>query len=91
MPADDDLRLALDVSDAAAELALSHLEKGVLATEKPDGSPVTEADRGVERLLRASLTRARPADALLGEELGRAGDSPRTWILDPIDRTGFFA
>lgn len=86
----DDLRLAFDTSDLAAELALAHFEAGVAVTAKADGTPVTEADRAVERLLRDTLSQARPGDALLGEELGRLRTSDRLWILDPIDGTGFF-
>jgi len=62
----DDLRLAFHVSDLAAELALAHFESGVSVTSKPDGSPVTAADRAVERLLREKLSAARPEDASLG-------------------------
>lgn len=87
----DDLQLAFDASDLAAELALTHFEAGVSATLKADGTPVTEADRAVERLLRLTLSEARPSDASLGEELGRLGESDRVWILDPIDGTGFFS
>lgn len=86
-----DLQVAFDASDLAAELALAHFESGVSATLKSDGSPVTEADRAVERLLREALSQARPGDAFLGEELGRLGESDRVWILDPIDGTGFFS
>ncbi|MBI4943147.1 MAG: GNAT family N-acetyltransferase, partial [Actinobacteria bacterium] len=86
----DDLRLALDVSDRAAHLASAHFEAGVAATPKADGSPVTEADRAVERLHREALSQTRPGDALLGEELGRVGESERVWVLDPIDGTTFF-
>jgi histidinol-phosphatase len=63
----------------------------VSVTPKADGTPVTEADRAVERLLRDTLSAARHDDAFLGEELGRLGDSDRVWILDPIDGTGFFS
>jgi histidinol-phosphatase len=87
----DDLQLAFDVSDLAAELALAHFQAGVSATLKADGTPVTEADRAVERLLRQTLSEARPDDAFLGEELGQLGESDRVWILDPIDGTGFFS
>lgn len=90
MASADDLQLALEVSDRAAELALSHFEAGVSATPKSDGSPVTEADRAVEQLLRGELEAARPADAFLGEEFGLVGDSGRVWILDPIDGTALF-
>jgi histidinol-phosphatase len=81
----------LGASDLAAGLALAHFESGVSAALKADGTQVTEADGAVERLLRKRLSRARPEDAFLGEELGRSGDSDRLWILDPIDGTRFFS
>jgi len=87
----DDLQLAFDASDLAADLALAHFESGVSATLKADGTPVTEADRAVERLLRETLSQALPNDAFLGEELGRLGESDRVWILDPIDGTKYFS
>ena len=86
----DDLQLAFDTSDLAAELALAYFDAGVSATLKADGTPVTEADQAVERLLRETLSAARPEDAFLGEELGQLGRSDRVWILDPIDGTAFF-
>src|SRR5690242_12771435 len=91
MGSGDDLQLAFDASDRAAELALMHFAAGVSATLKSDGTPVTEADRAVERLLREALSEARPEDAFLGEEFGRRGESERVWILDPIDGTTFFS
>ena len=86
----DDLALAFHTSDLAADLALAYFEAGVSATPKADGSPVTEADRGVERLSRQTLSAARPQDALLGEEFGQLGESDRVWIIDPVDGTSFF-
>jgi histidinol-phosphatase len=91
MDGGDDLQLAFDTSDRAAELALAFFQSGVDATLKADGTPVTEADRAVERLIRETLSAARPGDALLGEELGRLGGSDRIWIIDPIDGTSFFS
>jgi histidinol-phosphatase len=85
------LQIAFAVSDLAAELALGYFEDGVSATLKADGTPVTEADRAVERLIREQLSAARPKDALLGEEFGRLGESDRVWIIDPIDGTTFFS
>jgi fructose-1,6-bisphosphatase/inositol monophosphatase family enzyme len=87
----DDLQFAFDASDQAAELALEHFEAGVAVRLKDDGSQVTEADRAVEQLLRERLSKQRPSDALLGEELGRLGESDRVWIIDPIDGTAFFS
>ncbi len=58
---------------------------------KPDLTPVTEADQAVERDLRDTITRARPADLVVGEEYGgiENGNVPpgRVWIIDPIDGT----
>ncbi len=87
----DDLQVAFDASDLAADLALEYFESGVSATPKADGTPVTEADRAVERLIRGTLSAARPEDALLGEELGQLGESDRVWIIDPVDGTSFFS
>jgi histidinol-phosphatase len=91
MDSDDDLHLAFGTSDLAAEVALAYFESGVSVKMKADGSPVTEADRAVERLVRETLSQAQPDDALLGEEFGQQGESDRVWILDPIDGTGFFS
>jgi len=58
---------------------------------KGDGSPVTQADREAERLIRVELERRHPDDGVLGEEEAeRPGTSGRRWILDPIDGTKAF-
>ncbi|WP_165943099.1 inositol monophosphatase family protein [Gordonia zhaorongruii] len=87
----DDLRVAFEAADDAAVLALKYFDAGVTPRAKPDDTPVTDADHAVERLLRARLSDACPADGVLGEEFGAAGDASRVWILDPIDGTGYFA
>jgi histidinol-phosphatase len=58
---------------------------------KPDLTPVTEADRGAEKMIRERLARDRPDDAIVGEEYGETGSGPRRWILDPIDGTMSYA
>jgi histidinol-phosphatase len=83
-----DLALALRLADAADAVALARFRARDLVVEtKPDRTPVTEADRGVEKELRSLLGRERPGDAILGEEEGESGTGPRRWILDPIDGT----
>jgi len=79
------------LADAAAQLALAHFLAGVATETKLDSSPVTIADREVEMLIGERLIVARPDDAILGEEFGATDESRRTWILDPIDGTSFFA
>ena len=88
MAASDDLALALELAGLADEITLGRFGAEDLAVEtKPDLTPVTEADRGVERLVRERLAAARPDDAIVGEELGGSGEGPRRWIVDPIDGT----
>ena len=88
---DDDLRLALDLADVADAITLGAFRSADLRVEtKPDLTPVTEADRGVERALRARIEVARPGDAVVGEEFGSSGESSRRWYLDPIDGTKNF-
>ncbi|MFC3997233.1 histidinol-phosphatase [Nocardiopsis sediminis] len=85
---DDDLRLAHVLADAADDISLKHFRALDLKVDtKPDLTPVTEADRSVEETLRGVLSRARPRDAVLGEEYGKTGNSHRVWVVDPIDGT----
>lgn len=59
---------------------------------KPDGSPVTRADREAEAVIRARLAAA-PGGAfdILGEEEGLSGPGTRwRWVVDPIDGTRSF-
>jgi myo-inositol-1(or 4)-monophosphatase len=53
---------------------------------------VSHADRAVEETIRASIARAFPGDAFLGEETsaGFDGRHDRLWIVDPIDGTHNF-
>ncbi len=52
--------------------------------------PVTEADRGIERHLRAALLPLLPGIGLVGEEFGITGNPHDYWIIDPIDGTRSF-
>jgi len=52
--------------------------------------PLTEADRGAETVIRAVIARAFPDHAIIGEEWGSTGESPHSWIIDPVDGTRAF-
>jgi histidinol-phosphatase len=84
-----DLDLARELADAADRVTTSRfLAADLVVNSKPDLTPVTDADRAVEREISDRLTSARPQDAVLGEEFGqRAGTGGRRWIVDPIDGT----
>src|SRR6476661_11183259 len=93
MPSDhtDDLRLAhvlADDADSMSQARFKALDLHVMT--KPDLSPVTDADQSVEQGIRRTLSRARPRDAVVGEESGSTGHSQRRWVVDPIDGTKNF-
>jgi histidinol phosphatase-like enzyme (inositol monophosphatase family) len=91
-----DLEAAARAAEAAADAARGEIIprfRGVATETKPDGSPVTEADRAAERAIREVLAAAFPDHAVVGEELGaEGGDGDRpTWVVDPIDGTVAFS
>jgi histidinol-phosphatase len=84
----DDLRFAHVLADAADDITMRRFRALDLRVEsKPDLTPVTDADLATEESLRHVLSRARPRDAVLGEESGKTGVGNRCWVLDPIDGT----
>jgi len=86
-----DLAFALELADLADSISLPRFRASDLRVEiKPDLTPVTDADRAVERALRERISAGRPGEGVLGEEEGDDDGSVR-WILDPIDGTKNFA
>ncbi|MDF2968405.1 MAG: histidinol phosphatase [Nocardioidaceae bacterium] len=87
----DDLRLAHVLADDADSLTMERFRATDLhVSTKPDTTPVSDADHACEELIRGTLGRARPRDAVLGEEAGSSGWGPRRWVVDPIDGTANF-
>lgn len=83
-----DLRLALELAEAADEITMEHFRLASLEVRtKSDKTPVSEADEAVERMIRDRLGRERPDDGIVGEEYGASGSTSRRWIIDPIDAT----
>ncbi|MFN8077308.1 MAG: histidinol-phosphatase [Kineosporiaceae bacterium] len=88
---DDDLRLAHVIADQVDALTMSRFQAADLRVEtKPDLTPVSDADRAAEELIRSQLRRTRPRDAVIGEEFPATGHSTREWVVDPIDGTKNF-
>jgi histidinol-phosphatase len=84
----DDLRLAHVLADDADSTSTNRYQALDLRVDtKPDLSPVSDADHAVEEGIRRTLSRARPRDAIVGEESGSSGFSQRRWVVDPIDGT----
>ena len=88
-------KLALHLADVAAQETLAHFRSHNLVADNKltdaGFDPVTLADRGSERAMRAALAEHRPDDGVFGEEQARTyGRSGLTWVLDPIDGTRAF-
>ncbi len=83
---------AVALTRMAGEATLRWFRSDALTVDsKGDGTPVTQADREAERLIRSALARSHPEDGVLGEEEPEThGTSGRRWILDPIDGTKAF-
>ena len=88
----DDLALAHALADLADAITLDRYQaQDLVITNKPDNTPVTDADRAVETAIREALATHRPTDGLVGEEFGSdKGTSGRYWVIDPIDGTKNF-
>ncbi len=85
------LGFAHRLADEADAVAMGHFRGELTITAKHDRTLVTQADTGVEALLRDRIAAAYPAHGVLGEELGsEAGDGETRWIIDPIDGTHNF-
>ncbi len=87
---DELLALATRLAMEAGELA-QQMRSNVDLTGDTKSSAtdiVTAADKAAEHLVLNGLERARPADAVLGEEgSDTAGTSGVRWLIDPIDGT----
>jgi histidinol phosphatase-like enzyme (inositol monophosphatase family) len=83
--------LAQRLADAARAEILPRFRTGLAVDDKADSSPVTDADRGAERAMRALLDREAPDHGVIGEEYGSLRpDAEWVWVLDPVDGTKSF-
>jgi myo-inositol-1(or 4)-monophosphatase len=84
------------ILEEAGAIALRWFRTSIVADDKNAGTgvsfdPVTEADRGIEDLIRARLAEHFPDHRVTGEERGTTGASGRyEWLIDPIDGTKAF-
>lgn len=93
----DDIASVLDVGIAAVRaagpIALQYFRTDMAVDNKLAGityDPVTEADKGIEAHVRATINARFPDHQVIGEEGGTTGSGPISWIIDPIDGTRAF-
>ena len=85
-------RIATEAGDAALEL---YRRQDAWVRDKPDGSPVTEADLASERVIQTQLRSLDPTIPYLSEESGPPSEEERRswtrfWLVDPLDGTKEF-
>ncbi len=82
------------LADASGAVIRPFFRQRIEVVHKPGiraFDPVTEADKGGERAIRAIIERDRPDDGILGEEFGeKPGKNGLRWVLDPVDGTRAF-
>jgi len=84
------LALAEQLADVARRIVREHFRAPLAIERKPDGTPVTVADRDIETQMRRMIRAAFPRHAIRGEEFAAEGSGEFTWVLDPIDGTKSF-
>ena len=81
-------KFAEKIAAAAGRITLEYFGKEFRVEVKEDRSPVTEADKRAERLLREAIEKEFPDHGILGEEFGETNPGAEwRWIFDPIDGT----
>jgi histidinol phosphatase-like enzyme (inositol monophosphatase family) len=88
----DAFLVELNRAAAAAILPLFRADHGLVDKGGAAGfDPVTEADKGAERAIRALISERYPEHGVIGEEYGEdRPDSEFVWVLDPVDGTRAF-
>lgn len=88
----DSLRkAAVEIAGLGGNSTLNYFKKTFDLEFKHDKSPVTDADRNAEMLMRNSIKSRYPEHGIIGEEFGRENEGADVvWILDPIDGTQSF-
>jgi histidinol phosphatase-like enzyme (inositol monophosphatase family) len=88
----DAFLVELNRAASGAILPLFRAEHGLIDKGGAAGfDPVTEADKGAERAIRALISERYPNHGVIGEEYGEdRPESEFVWVLDPVDGTRAF-
>lgn len=89
------LPLLIEAAKEAGEIGLRFVRDGARIFDKPDNSPVTEADLAIDAHLAKRLRSLSTAIGWLSEEAADSAErlsKRQVWVMDPIDGTrGFIA
>ena len=80
-----------ELADDSAEITKKYFRLPNGEMMKDDDSPVTKADREIEKTIREKIEKKFPSHGIIGEEFGNHNEKAEfKWILDPIDGTSSF-
>lgn len=83
--------VAIDAAKQGGQLAYQYFKKVPKVRYKADNSPVTIADKNVEKLIRSIISKKFPDHGIIGEEAAAVNPGSKfQWIIDPIDGTKQF-
>jgi len=84
---------ARELAECSGSAIVSYFGRENLAVElKSDRSPVTQADREAEAVMRELIAKTYPDHGIIGEEYGTENaEAEYVWTLDPIDGTVSFS
>lgn len=87
----DLLTVAIEAARLGGNHTLNYFNQSLTVELKSDQTPVTQADREAESLIRDFILQHFPNHSILGEEHGTIqGDPDYEWVIDPIDGTKSF-
>ncbi|HEX3081948.1 MAG TPA: inositol monophosphatase [Candidatus Saccharimonadia bacterium] len=87
----DELEFAKTCAERAGEIMLHYWDADQHIETKGDGTPVTIADKTVNRMVIEAVAKRFPDDGTVGEEESSAQyGHGRRWICDPIDGTSAY-
>lgn len=79
------------LADISQPIAQKYFRVNNGEVAKDDDSPVTKADREIEKVIREAIEKKFPQHGIIGEEFGdKNTDADFIWVLDPIDGTSSF-
>jgi histidinol phosphatase-like enzyme (inositol monophosphatase family) len=84
---------AIELAHTAGGIARAYFRKSFTIENKGAEAfdPVTNADKGIEQILRTAIVERYPDHGIVGEEQAdRGGSAPYRWYIDPIDGTRAF-
>lgn len=81
------LEFAKSLAYDAGKIMTHYFTHGVKTTIKADSTPVTEADKEINRMVINEVKKRFPQHGILGEEISYNSHLDTIWVTDPIDGT----